>query len=57
MTCLFNVRSPSKIFTEPIEFTSGMGILFTSLIAHKVTPITTGERRTLTYWANGPEWI
>ena len=44
-------------YKEPIEFTSGMGILFTSLIAHKVTPITTGERRTLTYWANGPEWI
>ena len=65
LTCLLNLSEESYDggefglihYKEPIEFTSGMGILFTSLIAHKVTPITTGERRTLTYWANGPEWI
>ena len=41
---------------EKIEFISGMGIIFTSLIAHKVTPVTKGKRKTLTYWAWGPSW-
>ena len=41
---------------EKIEFTSGMGIMLTSLVSHKVTPITKGERRTLTYWGEGPLW-
>ena len=38
------------------EFTSGMGLVLNSLIAHKVTPITKGERITLTYFAQGPGW-
>ena len=47
----YMVSSGSKF-----EFTPGMGIILTSLIAHKVTPITKGERITLTYWGEGPLW-
>ena len=50
--CLIN-NGP---FAEKIKFDSGMGIVFNSLIAHKVTPITQGERITLTYWGTGPAW-
>ena len=35
---------------------SGSAIVFTSLLSHKVTPVTKGERITLTYWASGPTW-
>ena len=38
------------------EFNSGETLIFTSLWAHKVTPVTKGERITLTYWATGPSW-
>ena len=41
---------------EEIKFDSGMGLITNSLIAHKVTPVTKGERITLTYWAIGPSW-
>ena len=41
---------------ETIKFDSGMGLVMNSLIAHKVTPVTKGERITLTYWAMGPLW-
>ena len=41
---------------EEIKFDSGMGLVLNSLIAHKVTPVTKGERITLTYWATGPSW-
>ena len=41
---------------EEIKFDSGMGLIINSLIAHKVTPVTKGERITLTYWAHGPAW-
>ncbi len=41
---------------EKIKFDCGDSIIFNSLIAHKVTPITKGERITLTYWAQGPSW-
>ena len=41
---------------EEIKFTSGMGVIFTSLVAHKVTPVTKEERITLSYWAQGPSW-
>ena len=41
---------------EKIKFDSGDALVITSLIAHKVTPVTKGERKTLTYWANGPSW-
>ena len=42
--------------TKEIKFDSGMGLVLNSLIALKVTPITKGERITLTYWAEGPTW-
>ena len=38
------------------KFTTGMGLIINSLIAHKVTPVTKGERITLSYWAHGPTW-
>ena len=41
---------------EKTKFDSGMGFVINSLVAHKVTPITKGERITLTYWAAGPLW-
>ena len=64
LTCLLNLSE------EPYEggefhiishegeqkFSSGMGIVFNSLIAHKVTPVTKGKRTTLTYWAAGSAW-
>ena len=50
--CLINVNSLAK----KIKFDSGMGIIFNSTIAHKVTPVTQGERITLTYWGTGPAW-
>ena len=64
LTCLLNLSEEpyeggefSTInSTERIEFTSGMGLVFNSLIAHKVTPITKGERITLTYFGLSPAW-
>ena len=64
LTCLLNLSE------EPYEggkfyiindkgerkFDSGMGLVMNSLIAHKVTPVTKGERITLTYWGVGPSW-
>ena len=64
LTCLLNLSEESyeggefKLtgVDEKIKFDSGMGLICTSLIAHKVTPITKGERITLTYWGSGPNW-
>ena len=64
LTCLLNLsEEPYEggdffivVENEKIKFTSGMGLVLNSLIAHKVTPITKGERITLTYWAEGPRW-
>jgi predicted 2-oxoglutarate/Fe(II)-dependent dioxygenase YbiX len=64
LTCLLNLSEEpyeggefhTMSTNEKIEFTSGMMLVFTSLISHKVTPITKGERRTLTYWGLGPSW-
>ena len=64
LTCLLNLSEEpyegGDFFIvgekEKIKFTSGMGLVLNSLIAHKVTPITKGERITLTYWAEGPKW-
>ena len=66
LTCLLNLSE------EPYEggefymlnqrdgkshpFNSGETLIFTSLLAHKVTPVTKGERITLTYWATGSKW-
>ena len=41
---------------EPMKFTSGQAMVFNSLLAHKVTPVTKGKRITLAYWATGPSW-
>ena len=64
LTCLLNLSEESyeggEFCTinsnENIEFTSGMGLISNSVVAHKVTPVTKGERITLTYWALGPSW-
>ena len=64
LTCLLNLSEEPyeggdfSMFcnNKKIKFTSGMGLVVNSLIAHKVTPITKGERITLTYWAEGPTW-
>ena len=65
LTCLLNLSEEAykggKFRTignpnENIKFTSGMGLIFNPLIAHKVTPITKGERISLTYWGVGPSW-
>ena len=64
LTCILNLSEEQYeggdfylvINKEKIIINPGDGICFTSLIAHKVTPITKGERRTLTYWAQGPSW-
>ena len=67
LTCLLNLseetyeggefhtmgnRNPN----ESIKFTSGMGLVFNSLIAHKVTAVTKVERISLTYWGVGTSW-
>jgi len=64
LTCLLNLSEEPyeggefyTITSKPeVKFTTGMGLITTSLIAHKVTPVTKGERITLTYFANGPSW-
>ena len=64
LTCLLNLSEETyeggEFYminqSEKIKYDSGMGLVFNSMIAHKVTPITKGERITLTYWANGPSW-
>ena len=64
LTCLLNLSEETyeggdfyMINSEKnIKFTIGMGLVLNSLVAHKVTPVTKGERITLTYWGNGPAW-
>jgi len=64
LTCLLNLSEEpyeGGIFClingkEQPPLNSGTGLVFNSLIAHKVTPITKGERITLTYWASGSAW-
>ena len=64
LTCLLNLSEETyeggEFYlinqSEKIRLDSGMGIVFTSLIAHKVTPVTKGERISLTYWGYGPSW-
>ena len=64
LTCLLNLSEEpyegGDFFVigrnEKQKFNSGMGLIVNSLMAHKVTPVTKGERITLTYWANGPSW-
>ena len=64
LTCLLNLSEETyeggEFYTissnEEKRFTTGMGLIINSLIAHKVTPVTKGERITLSYWAHGPAW-
>ena len=64
LTCLLNLSEEpyegGEFHTigtdEKIKFDSGMGLVLTSLLTHKVTPVTKGERITLTYFAIGPSW-
>jgi hypothetical protein len=64
LTCLLNLSEETyeggEFQTignnEKIPFDSGMGLVLTSLLTHKVTPVTKGERITLSYWAQGPLW-
>ena len=64
LTCLLNLSEETyeggEFCTigsdEKIKFDSGKGLIINSLMAHKVTPVTQGERITLTYWAEGPLW-
>ena len=65
LTCLLNLSEESyeggefhiiKENQKSQRFDPGMGLVFNSLIAHKVTPVTKGKRITLTYLAFGPPW-
>ena len=64
LTCLLNLSEEpyegGEFYTigsyENQKFDSGEGIITNSLIALKITPVTKGERTTLTYWAIGPSW-
>ena len=64
LTCLLNLSEEPyeggdfhlAVNKEKLEFGSGDGLIFTSLIAHKITPIIKGERISLTYWGDGPAW-
>jgi predicted 2-oxoglutarate/Fe(II)-dependent dioxygenase YbiX len=64
LTCLLNLSEEkyeggefnSMNQGEKIKFDSGEGLVINSLVAHKVAPVTKGERITLTYWAMGPLW-
>ena len=64
LTCILNLSEDpyegGEFYTiinpKPLPLDSGHAIVFNSLIAHKVTPITKGKRITLTYWAQGQSW-
>ena len=65
LTCLLNLSEEPyeggefhtiNDSSEKHNFTPGMGLIINPLIAHQVTPVTKGERITLTYWASGPAW-
>ena len=64
LTCLLNLSEKPyeggdfylTFDNKKIKFKSGEALIFNSLIAHKVSPITKGERITLTYWGIGPVW-
>ena len=64
LTCLLNLSEEpyegGEFYTigsyKNQKFDSGEGLITVSLVAHKITPVTKGERITLTYWAIGPSW-
>ena len=57
LTCLLNLSEESYEggefcmvgVAEKIKFTSGMGLVLTSLVAHKITPVTKGKRHKKNY--------
>ena len=64
LTCMLNLSEEpyewgefeANGIDEKIKFDSGDGLVLNSLVAHRVTPVTKGERITLTYWGYGPAW-
>ena len=48
-----SVEDQERIFKD---FTPGHVLLFTAYRMHKVEPITSGKRKTLSYWVRGPAW-
>jgi len=52
---LFNIGEKSnQIIVD--KFKPGYCLIFTSNHFHKVDPVTSGVRKTLSYWAKGPLW-
>ena len=48
-----SVEDQERIFKD---FKPGHALLFTAYRMHKVEPITSGKRKTLSYWVRGPAW-
>jgi PKHD-type hydroxylase len=46
------LRPDSSITTAPRQ--KGMAMVFPSFVLHRVTPVTAGERLSLTLWSHGP---
>jgi PKHD-type hydroxylase len=46
------LRPDSNITSAPRQ--KGMAMVFPSFVLHRVTPVTTGERLSLTLWSHGP---
>jgi PKHD-type hydroxylase len=44
----------NAVITAPGE--KGTATLFPSYLLHRVTPVTAGERHSLTIWAHGPSY-
>ena len=49
--CLYGGEKP-----EVMKKTQGTLVMFPSYVLHEVTPVTKGERITLTYWMVGPKF-
>ena len=45
-----------NVTDEVIDFPPGSIVVFTSSLSHKVTPVTEGERTSLTTWVEGPKF-
>ena len=46
------LRADASISTAPRQ--RGMAMVFPSFVLHRVTPVTAGERLSLTLWSHGP---
>jgi PKHD-type hydroxylase len=51
---LLQVWPSNAVITAPRE--KGTATLFPSYLLHRVTPVTAGERHSLTIWAHGPRY-